>query len=137
MDDVEILDVETECKTILSEEAKTRENILKSANEAMESQSMNIASYTKFTYQFKKMEELNDSLKYRNQFLEKEIQVLREQQKRNENELVKLRFQNEQNKKKRSSLQSLLQVVLNVYGVQEVIHILGISYAKLKEYLED
>ncbi len=137
MDDVEILDVEEERNSILSEQAKTRKTLLKLANEAMDFQRINIASYTKSTYQLQEIEEAYSKLKKRNQDLEKQLKIVREQQKREENELIKLRLENEKNKKKRSSLQSLLQVVLNVYGEQEVIHILGISYVKLKEYLED
>ncbi len=137
MDDVEILDVEEERNSILSEQAKTRKTLLKLANEAMDFQRINIASYTKSTYQLQEIEEAYSKLKKRNQDLEKQLKIVSEQQKREENELIKLRLENEKNKKKRSSLQSLLQVVLNVYGEQEVIHILGISYVKLKEYLED
>ncbi len=137
MDDVEILDVEEERDSILSEQAKTRKTLLKLANEAMDFQKINIASYTKSTYQLQEIEEAYSKLKKRNQDLEKQLKIVSEQQKREENELIKLRLENEKNKKKRSSLQSLLQVVLNVYGEQEVIHILGISYVKLKEYLED
>lgn len=137
MDDVEILDVEEERENILSEQAKTRKTLLKLANEAMDFQRINIASYTKSTYQLQKLEEAYLRLKQRNQDLEKQFKIIREQQRREENELIKLRLENEKNKKKRSSLQSLLQVVLNVYGEQEITHILGISYVKLKEYLED
>lgn len=137
MDDIEILDVEEEKASVLSEQAKTRKKLLKLANEAMDFQRINIASYTKSTTQLKRMNEAYIQLKKRNQDLEKEMKIVREQQRKEENELIRLRLQNEQNKKKRSSLQSLLQVVLNVYGEQEITHILGISYVKLKEYLED
>lgn len=135
MDAIEILDIE-EVST-LSEQAKTRRELLKLANEAMDFQKNSIDSYTKSTYQLKRIKEAYLELKKRNEELEQEFKIIREQQRKEENEMIRLRLQNEQNKKKRSALQSLLQVVLNVYGEQEIIHILGISYVKLKEYLED
>lgn len=136
---IEILDVEEneKVKTVLDQEALTRENILKSANQALENQSGNMMTYTKVTYQFKKMREAYLLLKAENENLEQQIQDLKKIQKKRENEVIQLRLENEQNKKKRSALQSLLQVVLNVYGIHEIIEILGISYTKLKEYLED
>lgn len=136
MDAIEILDIEEEVST-LSEQAKTRRELLKLANEAMDFQKNSIDSYTKSTYQLKRIKEAYLELKKRNEELEQEFKIIREQQRKEANEMIRLRLQNEQNKKKRSALQSLLQVVLNVYGEQEIIHILGISYVKLKEYLED
>jgi hypothetical protein len=137
MDDVEILEIEEEKTNVLIEQAETRKKLLKLANEAMDLQKINIDSYTNSTYQLNKMKEAYIQLRKKNQELEKEFKVVREQQTKIENELIRLRLQNEHNKKKRSALQSLLQVVLNVYGEQEITHILGISYSKLKEYLED
>ncbi len=137
MDDVEILEIEEEKTNVLIEQAETRKKLLKLANEAMDLQKINIDSYTNSTYQLNKMKEAYIQLRKKNQELEKEFKVVREQQTKIENELIRLCLQNEHNKKKRSALQSLLQVVLNVYGEQEITHILGISYSKLKEYLED
>ena len=137
MDDVEILEIEEEKTNVLIEQAETRKKLLKLANEAMDLQKINIDSYTNSTYQLNKMKEAYIQLRKKNQELEKEFKVVREQQTKIENELIRLRLQNEHNKKKRSALQSLLQVVLNVYGGREITRIVGISYSKLKEYLED
>lgn len=138
-EDIEVLEIDEvkEIGAVLHQASHSRDTMLKMANQALEKQSGNMMTYAKLTKKMKQLKEAYLLLKVEKESLEKEIIHLREMQQKMENELIALRFENEQNKKKRSALQSLLQVLLNVYGVHEVIKILGIPYMKLKEYLEE
>lgn len=138
-EDIEVLEIneEKEMEEVLNQESHSRDTMLKMANQALEKQSINMITYAKLTEKMQKIQESYLLLKEEKESLEKKIIYLRKTQQQMENELVTLRLEKEQNKKKRSALQSLLQVLLNVYGVHEVIKILGIPYIKLKEYLEE
>lgn len=134
---IEIVDMDENVKAVLNQEAQTRENILKLTEQALESQNGNMLAYTKVTSELKKLKEDYLLLKIEKEVLEKQVKRLNDMQKNREGEIISLRFENEENKKKHRALQSLLQVVTNTYGVSEIIAILGISYTKLEEYLKD
>lgn len=134
---IDIVDMDENVKAVLNQEAQTRENILKLTEQALESQNGNMLAYTKVTSELKKLKEDYLLLKIEKEVLEKQVKRLNDMQKNREGEIISLRFENEENKKKHRALQSLLQVVTNTYGVSEIIAILGISYTKLEEYLKD
>lgn len=134
---IDIVDMDENVKAVLNQEAQTRENILKLTEQALESQNGNMLAYTKVTSELKKLKEDYLLLKIEKEVLEKQVKRLNDMQKNKEGEIISLRFENEENKKKQRALQSLLQVVTNTYGVSEIIAILGISYTKLEEYLKD
>jgi predicted RNase H-like nuclease (RuvC/YqgF family) len=136
-DEIEILDYEQDENINLISESSKRKKILKLAQKEIEKQSLNMIEYYGLPNKLKKVNHDYKKLETENRILRYKVEQMEEENRKKEAELVKLRLASEQNKKKRNSLQAMLQVIINNYGINEIIEILGISYIKLKEYLHE
>lgn len=137
-EEIEILDViEDDVKSLLEKESQTRENMLKRTNEELIDHTQKMLEYSKLRQNYKALQEKYIMTDMENKKSQLELNECKMELKLKDEENIQLKTQNEKNKKKLITLQSLLQVLIHAYGINDIIKVIGIPYIKLKEYLQD
>lgn len=139
-EEIEILDVldeEVNIKKPLHKTEESIEEMLKYANEELLEHTQKIMEYTKNSKSHQVLQEKYLKLEKENKKNRLKLSEYEIELKQKEEENIQLRKKIEKNKKKLVTLQSILQVIINSYGINNVIKLIGIPYIKLKEYLQD
>lgn len=139
-EEIEILDVFDEVKdvkSLLNEESESREDMLRMTNQEILDHTQRIIEYTKTNKSYRALQEKYAKLELENKKNRLKLSECEIELKQKDEENIVLRKEVEKNKKKLVTIQSILQVVVNAYGINSVIKIIGIPYVKLKEYLQD
>lgn len=139
-EEIEILDVKEEVedvKSLLNKESESREDILKMTNEQILDHTKNLLEYTKANKSYQALQEKYSKLELENKSNRLKLSECEIELKKQAEENIQLRKEIEQKKKKLVTTQSILQVIINSYGINSIIKIIGIPYIKLKEYLQD
>lgn len=139
-EEIEILDVKEEVeevKSLLNKESESREDILKMTNEQLLDHTKNLLEYTKTNKSYQALKEKYLKLELENKSNRLKLSECEIELKKQSEENIQLRKEIEQKKKKLVTVQSILQVIINSYGINSIIKIIGIPYIKLKEYLQD
>jgi len=139
-EEIEILDVldeEVNIKKPLKKKEESIEEMLKYANEELLEHTQKIMEYSKKNKSYNILKEDHSKLDKENKKNKLKLSEYEIALKKLQEENIELRKKLEKNKKKLVTVQSILQVVINSYGINNVIKIIGIPYIKLKEYLQD
>ncbi len=138
IEEIEILDVEEEkVDKILSKESKSREDILNFTNQEILDHTMRIVELSQANEEYKKLKAKCEKLEHENKVNTFKLNQYEVELKLKEEEMISLKTECSKSRKKLITVQSLLQVLINHYGINETINIIGIPYVKLKEYLQD
>lgn len=137
LEEIEILDVFDEENEIKEPLKETIDDILKSTSIEMESHTEKILEYTRRNKSYQELQEKYTKLDLENKKNRLKLSEYEIELKQKEEENISLRKDVEKNKKKLVTVQSILQVVINSYGINSIIKVIGIPYVKLKEYLQD
>jgi len=137
IEEIEILDVFDEVNEVKEPLKESIDDILKSTSIEMESHTEKILEYTRRNKSYQELQEKYTKLDLENKKNRLKLSEYEIELKQKEEENISLRKDVEKNKKKLVTVQSILQVVINSYGINSIIKVIGIPYVKLKEYLQD
>ena len=139
IDEIEILDVDEDnsFNDILSKESKTREDILNFTNQEIIDHTMRMVELSQTNEEYKKLKAKCEKLEHDNKVNAFKLNEYEVELRLKEEEIIALKTECSKSRKKMITIQSLLQVLVNHYGINETINIIGIPYIKLKEYLQD
>jgi len=137
IEEIEILDVFDEVNEVKEPLKETINDIIKSTSIEMESHTEKILEYTRRNKSYQELQEKYTKLDLENKKNRLKLSEYEIELKQKEEENISLRKDVEKNKKKLVTVQSILQVVINSYGINSIIKVIGIPYVKLKEYLQD
>jgi hypothetical protein len=137
IEEIEILEIDENFKNVLDKESKIREDMLLFTDDEMIHQTKKMMKYVQMEEEYKQLKEKCAQLEQNaqiNTFKQNENEV---NIKLKEEELIALKTEMAKTRKKITALQSLLQVLVERYGINEIISAVGIPYVKLKEYLQE
>lgn len=131
----------TEIEKSLKEESSDRKKILKEVNNNIDSYSFKIIEYENRIKNYELMEikynNLERELEEKTKMYENIIDDLKNQNESNDQESLKVKKESIEFKSKITALKSIVELVINDYGIETISQISGISQDKIKEYLQD
>lgn len=137
----EVNELFKDIESTIKRDAKDRKQILRDVENDLESHSKKMVEYDRTAKAYKLLEvkynalekEFTDSSKIANDRITK----LKEENDNleNENKILKRVVMNQ--KRKISGLQSIVELVVNDYGIQNIELVTGLSSDKIKEYFQD
>jgi len=137
----EVNEMFKEIESTIKKDAKDRKKILKDVENDLESHSKKMVEYDRTAKAYKLLEVKYNALKNESTEAEKiatdRITKLKEENDNleNENKILKRVVMNQ--KRKISGLQSIVELVVNDYGIQNIELVTGLSSDKIKEYFQD
>lgn len=145
-DEIEIIDVDPEEIIIkdddsvlefkLQNDFVNRETMLNEANESLNIYKKKMDEYKELEDRYNKLKQDYETLEhiYQNEALINDEEKIAK--KKYDAEMFELKKSAMLYQKKFIAIRSIVQMLINKYGTAEVVNITGISYVKLKEYLE-
>lgn len=130
-----------EIESTIKRDEKDRKKILNDVENDLVSHSKKMAEYDRTAKAYKLLEVKYNTLKSESSEYEKiatdRIAALTEENRNleNENKILKRVLMNQ--KRKISGLQSIVELVVNDYGIQNIELVTGLSSDKIKEYFQD
>lgn len=115
----------------------TIEELLADANEELLGHTQKLYNYQRIEREYKALLVEHEKVSKREKTYrleKKELEILLANK---DNENVNLKKETERLKKKIVTVQSILQLLISAYGIEDVSKIIGIPYIKLKEYLQE
>lgn len=137
MEEIEILDVEENLKSLLEKEKSKRESLLNETNEKLNDHTVRMIEYNQMKDSFHELEEKFIKEELETSIKKRELESALADLKKKDEEILILSRKNELLKKRNSTLKNLLLSLIEKYGVESVSNVMGISSIKLKEYLQD
>jgi len=138
---VKVNEIFKEIESSIKKDAKDRKQILRDVENDLESHSKKIVEYDRTAKAYKLLEVKYSTLEKEASELKKitseRIDILKEQVNNldSENKILKRVVMNQ--KRKISGLQSIVELVVNDYGIQNIELVTGLSSDKIKEYFQD
>lgn len=128
-------------ESIMKRDSKDRKKILKDVEKDLDSHSKKMMEYDRIAKAYKLLEVKYNTLEKETQqnetMVNNKIQTLKEaiDNLDSENKMLKKMIMNQ--KRKLSGLQSIVELVVNDYGIQNIELVTGLSSDKIKEYFQD
>ena len=128
-------------ESIMKKDSKDRKKILKDVEKDLDSHSKKMIEYDRTAKAYKLLEvkynTLEKETKQNETIANNKIQTLKEtvDNLESENKILKKMIMNQ--KRKLSGLQSIVELVVNDYGIQNIKLVTGLSSDKIKEYFQD
>lgn len=128
-------------ESAMKKDSKDRKKILRDVEKDLASHSQKMVEYDRTAKAYKLLEVKYNNLARESQEKEQaasdKIEVLKQNVDNlaNENKILKKMVMNQ--KRKISGLQSIVELVVNDYGIQNIELVTGLSSDKIKEYFQD
>lgn len=126
---------------VMKKDSKDRKKILKDVEKDMESHSKRMVEYDRTAKAYKLLEVKYNTLASEVEQIKKSadntIEALKANLENSENENKLLKKMIMSQKRKISGLQSIVELIVNDYGIQNVELVTGLSSDKIKEYFQE
>ena len=128
-------------ESIMKKDSKDRKKILSDVEKDLESHSKKMVEYDRTAKAYKLLEikynTLEKESKEQEKLVSNKIETLKEtiDNLESENKILKKMIMTQ--KRKLSGLQSIVELVVNDYGIQNIELVTGLSSDKIKEYFQD
>jgi alpha-galactosidase/6-phospho-beta-glucosidase family protein len=126
-----------ELKEKLEKEKKSRQSILNETKEELDNHMVSMIKYNKIKDSYHMLTEKYIEEELKRDIVASKIDTYLEKLTKQEQEVQTLTKESEQLKKRITTLKSLLEILIDHYGIENISQISGISVIKLKEYLQD
>ena len=128
-------------ETIMEQESQNRNKIFKDVERNLAEHSQKLVEYDRVAKEHEllkiKYKSLKKEYKENEELRNKQVSSLKEnlENAEHENKMLKKIVMNQ--KRKISGLQSIVELVVNDYGIQNIKLVTGLSIDKIKEYFQD